>query len=70
MSDDRRGKEERIMNRTAGTGLMGSGVVLVVIGAILEFAVSGDCPWLQHPHGGHHSPYGSGRSRSLWDWLS
>jgi len=28
------------MNRAAGTGLMGFGLVLVVIGAILDFAVS------------------------------
>jgi hypothetical protein len=28
------------MNRTAGTGLLGSGVVLVVVVAILEFAVT------------------------------
>ena len=28
------------MNRSAGTGLMGFGIVLVLVGAILEFAVS------------------------------
>jgi hypothetical protein len=33
-------KERRAVNRNSGMGLMASGVVLVVVGAIMRFAVS------------------------------
>jgi uncharacterized membrane protein YgdD (TMEM256/DUF423 family) len=36
----RRQKEAEPMNRAAGTGLMALAVVMIVVGAILEFAVS------------------------------